>query len=139
MFITEEDYIQVGSDALKIMQQSSEDNRLRAEQRAMSRIAAALRGRYDVEKVFACEGTQRDAELVGCATDIALYHMCCALPQKMGYEIREKRYNAALDYLKEIQAGRVTPDLPTLTGPEGEEDCQNPIRYGSLPQNTYDW
>ena len=43
MFITEEDYIQVGPDALKIMQQSSTDNRKTAEQRAMSRIAAALR------------------------------------------------------------------------------------------------
>ena len=40
MFITEEDYIQVGPDALKIMQQSSTDNRKTAEQRAMSRIAA---------------------------------------------------------------------------------------------------
>ena len=52
MFITEEDYIQVGSDALKIMQQSSGDNRLLAEQRAMTRIAAALRGRYDIEALL---------------------------------------------------------------------------------------
>lgn len=139
MFITEEDYIQVGSDALKIMQQSSDENRRVAEQRALSRIAAALRGRYDVEKAFACEGEERDMELVGCATDIALYHMVCSLPQKMAYEIREKRYNAALDYLKEIQAGRVTPDIPTATGPGGEEDWQNPIRYGSVEKNEYIW
>lgn len=139
MFITEEDYIQVGSDALKIMQQSSDENRRVAEQRALSRIAAALRGRYDVEKAFACEGGERDMELVGCATDIALYHMVCSLPQKMAYEIREKRYNAALDYLKEIQAGRVTPDIPTATGPGGEEDWQNPIRYGSVEKNEYIW
>lgn len=139
MFITEEDYIQVGPDALKIMQQSSEENRKTAEQRAMSRIAAALRGRYDVEATFAHEGEERDAELVGCATDIALYHMCCSLPQKMGYEVREKRYKEALDYLKEIQAGRTTPDIPTITGPSGEEDYQNPVRYGSAPKNDYIW
>lgn len=139
MFITEEDYIQVGTDALKIMQQSSEDNRKAAEQRAMSRIAASLRGRYDIETTFAREGAERDAELVGCATDIALYHMVCSLPNKMGYEVREKRYNAALDYLKEIQAGRITPDIPTATGPDGEEDCHNPVRYGSAPKNNYIW
>lgn len=139
MFITKEDYIQVGPDALKIMQQSSEENRKTAEQRAMSRIAAALRGRYDVEATFAHEGEERDAELVGCATDIALYHMCCSLPQKMGYEVREKRYKEALDYLKEIQAGRTTPDIPTITGPFGEEDYQNPVRYGSAPKNDYIW
>ncbi len=139
MFITEEDYIQVGSDALKIMQQSSGDNRLLAEQRAMARIAAALRGRYDIEAAFSREGGKWDAELVGCATDIALYHMVCSLPQKMGYEIREKRYNAALDYLREIQAGRITPDIPTITGPNGEEDYHNPVRYGSVPKNDYTW
>ena len=139
MFITENDYIQVGSEALKIMQQSSKENRLAAEQRAMSRIAAALRGRYDIEGTFAREGEERAAELVGCATDIALYHMVCSLPQRMGYEIREKRYNAALDYLKEIQAGRITPDIPTVTGPGGEEDYHNPVRYGSVPKNNYTW
>lgn len=139
MFITENDYIQVGPEALKIMQQSSEDNRLLAEQRAMSRIASALRGRYDIEAAFAREDAQRDAELVGCATDIALYHMCCSLPQKMGYEIREKRYEQALKYLKDIQAGNVTPDIPTLTGPKGEEDYHNPVRYGSAEKNNYIW
>lgn len=139
MFITEKDYIQVGESALKIMQQSSEENRKSAEQRAMSRIAASLRGRYDVEATFAREGNDRDAELVGCATDIALYHMVCTLPKSMGLEIREKRYNAALDYLKEIQAGRITPDIPTITGPAGEEDYHNPVRYGSAPKNDYIW
>lgn len=139
MFITEEDYIQVGPEALKIMQQSSEENRLLAEQRAMSRMASALRGRYDIETTFAREGDERDAELVGCATDMALYHISCSLPQRMGHEVREKRYREALDYLKEIQAGRVTPDIPTITGPAGEEDFYNPIRYGSAPRNEYIW
>ena len=139
MFITENDYIQVGTDALKIMQQSSEDNRKTAEQRALSRIAAALRGRYDVDATFAREAGERDAELVGCATDIALYHMICSLPGKMGNEVREKRYKDALDYLKEIQAGRITPDIPTITGPSGEEDYHNPVRYGSAPKNDYIW
>lgn len=121
------------------MQQSSPDNRLIAEQRALSRITSALRGRYDVEKAFACEGVQRDAELVGCAVDIALYHMSASLPQKMGSEVREKRYKDAIEYLKEIQAGRVIPDIPTVTGPDGEEDFHNPIRYGSAPKNEYIW
>ena len=139
MFITEKDYIQVGPEALKIMQQNSEENRRVAENRALSRIASALRGRYDVDTAFAMEGEKRDAEMVGCAVDIALYHMACSLPQRMGGEVREKRYNAALDYLKEIQAGRVTPSIPTLTGEDGEEDCHNPVRYGSAKRNEYMW
>ena len=101
------------------MQQSSPDNRLAAEQRALSRIASALRGRYDIQKAFACEGERRDAELVGCAV--------------------EKRYKDAIEYLKEIQAGRVIPDIPTVMGPDGEEDFHNPIRYGSAARNEYIW
>ena len=123
MFITEEDYIQVGAEALKIMQQSSEDNRLAAEKRALARIASALRGRYDIEKAFSATGDDRDLELVGCAVDIALWHMAAALPQRVGSEVREERYKAALDYLKDIQAGRVTPDIPLLTGPDGEAEA----------------
>lgn len=139
MFITEDDYIQIGTEALRIMQQSSPDNRLAAEQRALSRIASALRERYDIQKAFACEGERRDAELVGCAVDIALYHMSASLPQKMGSEVREKRYKDAIEYLKEIQAGRVIPDIPTVMGPDGEEDFHNSIRYGSAARNEYIW
>lgn len=139
MFITEEDYIQVGAEALKIMQQSSEANCLAAEKRALARIASALRGRYDIEKAFSATGDDRDLELVGCAVDIALWHMVAALPQRMGSEVREERYKAALDYLKDIQAGRVTPDIPPLTGPDGEEDYNNPVRYGSEQKNYYIW
>ena len=102
-------------------------------------MASYLRGRYDVEKTFAAEGDERDHELVGRAVDIALYHMVCSLPQRMGYELREKRYKDALDYLKDIQAGSVTPGIPTVTGPEGEEDYNNPVRYGSEKRNAYLW
>ena len=139
MFITDDDYIQVGKEALDIMKQSSDANRIAAEERALSLMASYLRGRYDVEKTFAAEGDGRDHELVGRAVDIALYHMVCSLPQRMGYELREKRYKDALDYLKEIQAGRVTPGIPTVTGPDGEEDYNNPVRYGSEKRNEYIW
>ena len=41
--------------------------------------------------------------------------------------------------MKEIQAGRVIPDIPTVMGPDGEEDFHNPIRYGSAARNEYIW
>lgn len=139
MFITKEDYIQIGEDALKIMQQNSEENRKRAEQRALSRIAAALGGRYDAKAAFAMENEERDAELVGCAVDIALYHMSASLPGRMGNDIRKEKYEKAIEYLKDIQNGRATPNVPTITGPSGEEDYHNPVRYGSATKNDYIW
>ncbi len=56
MFITEQDYIQVSADALRIIQQATDDNRLLAERRAMDRIASYLDGRYDMQTAFTAEG-----------------------------------------------------------------------------------
>ena len=30
-------------------------------------------------------------------------------------------------------------DIPTVMGPDGEEDFHNPIRYGSAARNEYIW
>lgn len=123
MFITEEDYIQVSSDALKIIQQSNEANRLRAERRATERITSYLGGRYDMKQAFAAEGEARNSDLVGLMADLALYFMVLSLPQKMGYEVRKEQYEKAVAYLKEVQSGKVVMNLPELqpTGEEGEQ------------------
>ncbi|MDR0937981.1 MAG: DUF1320 domain-containing protein [Mediterranea sp.] len=138
-FITQEDYIQVGGDALTILQQNSAEKRALAERRALARIADALRGRYDIDSTFAAEGEDRDEVLVGYAIDMALYYLVGAMPGKMGLEVRRERYKEALEYLRDIQDGKVMPDIPTITGPNGEEDYHNPIRYGSMKKNNYDW
>ena len=84
MFITEQDYIQVSADALRIIQQATDDNRLLAERRAMDRIASYLDGRYDMQTAFTAEGEARNLDLVGLVADLALYFMVLSLPQKMG-------------------------------------------------------
>ena len=138
-FVTEDDYIVVGQDALKIIQQSKEENRSRAELAAREEISGFLRGRYDVERVFASRNMERNMQIVLYYCDVALYHMACWLPSKMGMEIREKRYKQAVEWLEKVQAGKVMPDLPAMTGPDGEEDYYNPIRYGAGQKNNYDW
>ena len=60
MFITEQDYIQVSADALRIIQQATDDNRLLAERRAMDRISSYLDGRYDMQAAFTAEGEARN-------------------------------------------------------------------------------
>lgn len=140
MFITEEDYIQVSSDALKIIQQSNEANRLRAERRATERITSYLGGRYDMEQAFAAEGEARNSDLVGLMADLALYFMVLSLPQKMGYEVRKEQYEKAVAYLKEVQSGKVVMNLPEpqSTGEEGKQTGAG-IRYGSDKRNNYIW
>jgi phage gp36-like protein len=140
MFITEEDYIQVSSDALKIIQQSNDANRMRAERRATERITSYLGGRYDMEQAFSAEGEARNSDLVGLMADLALYFMVLSLPQKMGYEVRKEQYEKAVAYLKEVQSGKVVMNLPELqpTGEEGEQTGAG-IRYGSDKRNNYIW
>lgn len=139
MFVTEEDYIMVGADSLKILQQSDPDKRRMAELSAQEEISSYLRSRYDVETTFAATGAERNSQIVMYYCDIALYHMSSWLPGRMGFEIREKRYETAMKWLDKVQAGKVIPALPTITGPAGEEDYNNPIRYGAGQKNNYDW
>lgn len=127
MFITEQDYIQVSADALRIIQQATDDNRL-------------LDGRYDMQAAFTAEGEARNLDLVGLVADLALYFMVLSLPQKMGYEIRKEQFENAVAYLEKVQAGKAVMNLPELqpTGEEGEQTGAG-IRYGSDKRNNYIW
>ncbi len=139
MFLTEEDYIMASDTALKVLQQSSEEKRETAERMAIEEVSGFLRSRYDVKKVFAATGSERNDVVVMRTCDIALYHLSSWLPTKMGHEIRKERYELALKWLEGVQAGKITPDLPTVTGEGGEEDINNPMKWGSEKKNTYIW
>lgn len=139
MFLTEEDYIVASSTALSVLQQSSEENRERAERMAIEEVSGYLRSRYDVEKVFAATGAERNDLVVMRTCDVALYHLSSWLPNKMGHDIRKERYDLAVKWLEGVQAGKITPDLPTVTGEGGEEDINNPMKWGSEKKNVYLW
>jgi phage gp36-like protein len=139
MFLQEEDYNAVtDATTLDVIQQSSEATRQKAEDYAKEEISSYLRNRYDVAAAFEATGESRNAKLVMITADIALYHLIAWLPKKMGFEIRETRYKNAIDWLKDVQAGKASPDLPALTDDSGA-DIGNPIKYGSLPASKYDW
>lgn len=91
------------------------------------------------EKIFAATGSERNNIIVLRTSDVALYHLSAWLPNKMGHEIRKERYELALKWLEGVQAGKIIPDLPTVTGEDGEEDVNNPVKWGSGIQNTYIW
>lgn len=106
---------------------------------AIEEVSGYLRSRYDVKKIFAATGSERNQIIVLRTSDVALYHLSAWLPNKMGHEIRKERYELALKWLEGVQAGKIIPDLPTVTGEDGEEDMNNPVKWGSGTQNTYIW
>lgn len=141
MFIHVDDYVMIGEDSLKVAQQAAEANRENAEAIAIEEVSGFLRNRYDVTTIFAAEKTDtsdpRNKQMVMLVCDIALYHLVSSRPAKQGLEIRKERYDNAIKTLTSIQSGKLQPDLPTIVGPDGEEDYNNPIRFGSQPRNYY--
>lgn len=137
MFLTQDDYIVASSDALAILQQSTEVKRETAEKMACEEIAGYLRSRYDADKVFSSQGKDRNDVIVMYACDITLYHLVSWMPNKMGREVRKERYERALKWLEAVQSGRISPALPTIIGVDGKEN--NPIKWGSIKKQEYNW
>ena len=121
MFITEEDFKVVASEAaLKTITQADESNQENAIAEAIEEVAGYLRPKYDITKIFAAQGDERNRQIVMYTADIALYNMIAAQPQRLGSEVRKERYDRAIKWLEGVQAGKIVPDLPTATDDEGE-------------------
>ena len=136
-FLTKDDFKAVCDPAtLEVIDQADDQNRERAIGYAMEEVASYLRSRYDVNKAFSKEGSERNQQLVMIACDVALYHLVAWLPKRIGFEIRETRYNNAISWLKDVQSGKATPDLPVLTNDAGE-DIGNPVRCGGWEKSNY--
>lgn len=139
-FLVEEDYrVVAGDTALKVLQQHDEAIRTRAEKVAIDEIKGYLATRYDANQVFKATGDKRSDVIVMRTVDVALYHLVSASPQRMGVEIREKRYDQAIKWLQEVQKGNIAADLPKQMGPNGEEDINERVRYNAGQKNQYDW
>ena len=159
-FITREDFKAVADDkTLNVINQADSANLDRAVGYAIDEISGYLRAMepsktgiqpYDIEAIFntpsplSCgEGLgersdERNKQLVMYTCDVALYHLISWLPQKMGFEIRQIRYERAISWLEDVQAGKVILDVPLVSESENEND-QNPIRWGSWIKNKYDY
>lgn len=140
MFLTLDDYRAVCDDyEFRVISQNGEV-RAAAEDAALEQIASYIRHRFDTDRAFAASGCCRNSMLVQCAVNIALWLMVHRLPQNMGHERRECLYNDSVKWLRDIQAGKASPDLPTYQTEDGEaDDLRNPVRCGSMKPNRYDW
>ena len=134
-FITKEDFKVVSSEAsLKAITGASQDNIDNAIAEAQEEVAGYLRPKYDTEKIFAMEGNLRNRQIVMYTADIALYNMTASLPNRMGYETRQERYERAIKWLEGVQAGKIVPNLPILTDEIGNELSQGGVlAYGNGP------
>ncbi|MCM1035545.1 MAG: DUF1320 domain-containing protein [Paludibacter sp.] len=138
-FITIDDFKAVCDDnTLAVIHQQDNNNLQRAINYAIEEVSSYLRSRYDVNKAFAQNNNARNPQLIMITCDVALYHLIAWLPKRIGFEIRENRYKNAIAWLRDVQTGKATPLLPTLTNSTGE-DIGTPVLYGGMSKSKYDY
>ena len=95
------------------------------EDRAIAEMKSYLNKSYDVEEIFNATGTDRNALVLMFALDIAIYHIFCQHnPYKMS-QVRQDRYDRAIEWLKGVMKGDITiADAPRLT--DEEEKANSP-------------
>jgi phage gp36-like protein len=97
---------------------------------AMHEVQGYLYPRYDTAVIFTADTEGgRPAIIVQFLVDIVLYHAYSAVHPNNVPELREKRYDNAVDYLEKIMKGFVAPQLPIRE--DEDDDPSGPLRYGS--------
>jgi len=135
--LTIEDFnVIIDDNQLKVVQNCEPSLRSSSEAMAIDQMKSYLNGRFDTDAIFSATGSQRNQAIVMYLADITLYHLFAKLPQRMGMEIRQLRYETAIRWLEQVAAGKITPSLPTLAV---SDDNPGSILYGSDSPNSYNW
>lgn len=89
---------------------------------------------FDKEKIFSAEGNKRNSLLLIFVKDIAVWHFVNLCNAGTDLRLRQDRYERAIDWLKNVQKGNISPDLPVLDKDEDGQPDVNMYAYGSNPK-----
>lgn len=89
-------------------------------------------GKYDTDAIFGAEGSQRNELLLLFVKDIAVWHFVNLGNLCTDMELREKRYDRAVAWLKGVQRGDITPDLPLKD--DSQDGFVPTFAWGSNPK-----
>lgn len=82
------------------------------------------------------EGDNRNPLLVMYTTDIALYHLLARINPRNIPELRERRFEDALAWLRQLKEGEINAFMPLAQ----DEDAQNlAVRFGSNTKRQHDF
>ncbi len=90
--------------------------------------------KYDIAAIWAKTGDDRDDLLMIWLKDIAVWHYINIANPGVDFAVRERRYNAAIAWLKGVQRGDIVPDFPLPLDADGEEENTTPFIIGSNPK-----
>jgi len=136
MFLTVNDYqMTIRQDILQTITDNQQNVRTQAERTAQATMESYLRNHYDVVQIFSTEGAARNPLIVTYMMDITLYHILSRISPNNIPELRNNRYLDAIDWLKRVSRGDISPDLPS----KGEEVKSGYLRLGSASKQSSYW
>ena len=92
-------------------------------------------GAYDRKRIFSATGSQRNALLLIGVKDIAVWQFVNRCNAGTELELREKRYDRAIAWLRQVQKGETTANLPVIDNDgDGKPDTAGEYIYGSNPR-----
>lgn len=90
---------------------------------------------YNRKEIFSTTGTRRNALLLIFVKDIAVWHFINLCNAGTEIDLRRHRYDRAIDWLKSVQKGDVSPDLPVQEDETGA-NTGGIIKFGSNPKRN---
>lgn len=136
IFINSQDYdASIHAEILDAVTRSDASIIEICEDRAIAQMRGYMQARYDCNAIFSATGTNRNQLVLMMAIDIALYHIFCAAnPQKLS-QMRQDRYDRALEWLKKVGENKLTiADAPQL--PEAQLKENSTILMSSNRKRT---
>ena len=110
-YLTNEDYnAQIRSEILDRVKNTNGQHE--AELMAQAEMESYLNTRYNVAQIFNKTGDDRNSLIVMYLIDITLYHLHSNISPRNVPELRAIRYEAAIDWLNKVAAGKLNPDIP---------------------------
>lgn len=93
--------------------------------------------KYDRDKIFTAQGNERNGLLLIFVKDMAVWHFITLCNAGADLDFRRFRYERAVNWLKEVQKGNVSPDLPIIdTDGDGKDDAPGDFIWGSNPKRN---
>jgi phage gp36-like protein len=89
---------------------------------------------YNKDEIFSKTGSDRNALLLMFVKDIVTYHFLVLCNAGVELKLRQDRYERAISWLKAVQKGDLTPDLPAKD--IADNGGIGVMKYGSNPQKS---
>lgn len=105
---------------------------------AIEEVKSYLCTRYDTDKTFSAEGSNRNPLILEVTKDVALWQIIRLSNPDILFERVKDRYDRAIEWLDKVARGLISPTLPAIQDEQSGGDA-SPIKWGSMEKQTYDY